>query len=454
MKKVQYLILGAGPTGLGAGHRFLKSGMKDFLIVEKLGHAGGLATSYVDENGFTWDIGGHVQFSHYEYFDQVMDDALGVEGWNHHQRESWVWIKNRFVPYPFQNNIHRLPKEDQAKILRDLEVKEEKKALKNFKDWLRESFGESLCQIFMYPYNFKVWAFDPSTMNYRWIGERVATIDVERIKENIRLNRDDVSWGPNSTFRFPKSGGTGAIWKNVAKKIGGEHFLYNESANSIDPENKIVTLESGLQIKYEKLLTTLPIDKLYHKIKNAPQLEALKGSASEMIYSSTNVVGIGIKGNPPPELATKCWMYFPESNSPFYRVTVFSNYAKLNVPTDGGPYYSLMAEVSESADKPVDQKTLTDDVVCGLKNCQLMAEDAEIATEWNFRASHGYPTPFLKRDELLLKLIPPLEKYDIYSRGRFGGWKYEVSNQDHTFMQGVEWAQRMLTGEQESTFKL
>ena len=40
---------------------------------------------------------------------------------------------------------------------------------------------------------------------------------------------------------------------------------------------------------------------------------------------------------------------------------------------------------------------------------------------------------------------------DIYSRGRFGAWKYEVGNQDHSFMQGVEIAGRLLSGAPELT---
>ena len=77
------------------------------MLLEASDRAGGLATSYVDGKGFTWDIGGHVQFSHYDYFDEAMVEFLGADGWLHHERESWVWMRERFIPYPFQNNIRR-----------------------------------------------------------------------------------------------------------------------------------------------------------------------------------------------------------------------------------------------------------------------------------------------------------------------------------------------------------
>ena len=46
-----------------------------------------------------------------------------------------------------------------------------------------------------------------------------------------------------------------------------------------------------------------------------------------------------------------------------------------------------------------------------------------------------------------------LEAHQIYSRGRFGGWKYEVSNQDHCFIQGKELCDRVVLGEPEKLYK-
>lgn len=59
-------------------------------------------------------MGGHVIFSHWDYFDQLLDTAVGPDGWNTLQRVSYVWIRNRLVAYPFQNNIAALDKDDQV----------------------------------------------------------------------------------------------------------------------------------------------------------------------------------------------------------------------------------------------------------------------------------------------------------------------------------------------------
>ena len=175
----------------------------------------------VDAHGFTWDLGGHVLFSHYKYFDDVMNTALG-DAWIEHVREAWVWMRDRWIPYPFQNNIWRLPNDELIACLNGLlDLKRSPRAgpPASFREWLLASFGTGLCDTFMFPYNRKVWAYDPSRLDVGWMGERVATVDLKRIMNNLVLRRDEVSWGPNSTFRFPLHGGTGAIWRAVAKLL-------------------------------------------------------------------------------------------------------------------------------------------------------------------------------------------------------------------------------------------
>lgn len=437
------LIIGAGPCGLGAAFRLKECGFEDFLVLEAGSNPGGLASSYKDTQGFTWDIGGHVQFSHYEDFDRVMELAL-PNGWLTHQRESWVWIYDRFVPYPFQNNIARLPPDVRDRCVQDLESLARGPAgtPKNFGEWIDLSFGEELARIFMRPYNFKVWAYAPEELSYVWIGERVAKIDLARIKENIRLQRDDLSWGPNAVFRFPKEGGTGAIWKSVAHLIGSQHIRLNSKVSEIRHKNKICVLSSGDEISYDVLLSSIPI----------PQLYKICGLSwrGDLRFSNSHIIGVGLRGQAPKELATKCWMYFPESHFPFYRVTVFSNYSPANVP-DAKSYWSLMCETASSPSKPVDQEKLSDETLRGLLRAGWIKSQEDVVSVWQYVARPGYPTPSLDRDLWVKKALEELRPMDIHTRGRFGLWRYEVSNQDHTFMQGFEWADWYLKGIPEET---
>lgn len=110
-----------------------------------------------------------------------------------------------------------------------------------------------------------------------------------------------------------------------------------------------------------------------------------------------------------------------------------------------------MLEISESSLKPVDSKTVLEDSIRGLVATEMLRPNDEIVSTYHRRFDHGYPTPTLEREGVLKQLLPKLQEKDIYSRGRFGSWRYEVGNQDHSFMLGVEAADNIVNGAAELT---
>ena len=120
---------------------------------------------------------------------------------------------------------------------------------------------------------------------------------------------------------------------------------------------------------------------------------------------------------------------------------MFSKYSTGHVPQDGAAYWSLMCEAAEplvgsNPDLWKEHYLLEVTIEALVRYGFINASQVE--SKFHHRLEHGYPVPFLKRDELLAKIQPWLESNRIYSRGRFGGWRYEVGNQDHSLMQGVE----------------
>ena len=438
MNETEYLIVGGGPAGLGAACR-LQQKNKDWRLLEAEDHVGGLSSSFVDEKGFTWDLGGHVQFSHYSTFDRYMDGALGPEGWLVHERESWIWVKQRFVPYPFQSNLHRLDPGDQKICLDGLEEvwKRAPGPVANFEEWMLSMFGRGVCDLFMRPYNFKVWAHPPAMMDYRWFGDRVAVPDRESVLRAIRTNEDHVSWGPNRLFRFPKSGGTGAIWKSIGATLDANRVSLSCAVERIEAGQKVCTTADGIRWKYRCLISTMPLDDLIRKSDVVDH-----GIAGHLLFSTTHLVGVGMEGQPPDHLKTKCWMYFPEANSPYYRITVFTNYSPNNASRPGRQW-SLMTETSESRFKPVEARTVAADTLRALQEDHLLQNPDSVCALTVRKIPKAYPTPFLGRDAMVDPLLRRFEECGIFSRGRFGAWKYEVSNMDHSFAQGYECAERL-----------
>jgi UDP-galactopyranose mutase len=443
MKRI--VIIGAGPMGLGAAYRLQQLGYQNYVVYEQNDYVGGLAASFKDDAGFTWDIGGHVIFSHYKFFDDFMADM--VEETVAHGRESWVWLQNQFIPYPFQNNFHFLDKEVVLECVLGLHEAEKKYPnYSNFREWIMHRFGDGIAKYFMLPYNFKVWATPPELMDHGWIAERVSVIDMKMILQNILGQKEDAGWGPNSTFDFPLEGGTGGLFSPMRERLG-DHLNLNRKLVAIDAEAKRLRFDTGEEDHYDVLLSAASLDQLLPLVQGAP--DAVQDAAAEMVFSGGWIVGVGLRQ---PAPSNKNWMYFPEADCPFYRVTYLSNYSPLIAPNQ--EHYSLLCEISESLHKPVSREEAVELTLQGLVNTKLLTEEdrEEIVSVHVIRRDHTYPVPFVGRDEKLKLLHTWLESKEILSRGRFGGWKYEVGNMDHSVQQGKEAIDRIVHGDTETVY--
>ncbi len=317
----------------------------------------------------------------------------------------------------------------------------------NFGDWVDAAFGAGIARYFMRPYNFKVWAHPLEMMSKDWIAERVSVIDLKHVLANVVHGRDEVSWGPNNKFKYPLYGGTGGLYQRFLPYVG-DRVQLNREVVEIDVDGKRLRFNDGGEDTYDVLLSAMPIPELLKLMKPRPA-DAVAACAG-LHHSHGLVVGVGIEGPCP---SSKCWTYFPEADSPFYRVTYLSNYSPKIAPEG---HFLLLTETSWSDYKPVDRRTIVDDVVEGLVSTKLIQpsdRDRIVATHTT-EVEYFYPVPTLDRDAALAEIQLFLRRHQIHSRGRFGAWRYETSNMDHSVMQGVEFVNWLLLGEEEKTWTL
>lgn len=466
---MRILLIGAGPTALGAADRlreldFGRRTRESVRLLEAAEQAGGLAASHRDDQGFLWDLGGHVVFSHYERFDRMLERVVGSgsgPGWNEHVRSSFVNACGRLIPYPLQKNLCALSEEEFDACVKAWMRRPQENAIHSFDDWMVHEFGDGIADLFLRPYNRKVWTEDPTTMSAGWIQERVAGLTPDEVHAQIEQRRtgvwrlEDSGWGPNARFRFPRRGGTGTIWASLASELPQGWLETGVEVVAVDSDARraLARRSSASEewIEFDLLINTSPLDQFVARIQTADQASRARlGRALGLRHTSTHVVGVGLRGQPPADLQGKSWIYFPDHRQPFHRVTLFSGYSDDHVP-DPTAMWSLLCETSDAPSALRSRDEVVASTVDALVDLGWLAHK-DVLSRWHRLLPHGYPIPSLDRDAILADVQPWLQAHGIFSRGRFGGWKYEVANQDHSYSQGVEVIDQVLFGVPESTY--
>ena len=241
MKNVQYLIIGAGISGL----TFANYCEGKYLIIEKENEVGGYCRT-IRRNGYVWDYSGHFFHFKTDEFKNKFINEMPKDEIIYNEKCTKILYKGKFINFPFQTNIHQLAKQEFIDCLYDLFNKEEKEKYDNFLDMLYGKFGKSIVEKFLRPYNEKLYAIDLTKLDVDAMGRFFPYADKEAIIKNMKNSQIN---SYNANFLYPKNGAESFI-KILYDNLEKENILLNTTVEKIDINNKIVTLSNGEKIKY------------------------------------------------------------------------------------------------------------------------------------------------------------------------------------------------------------
>jgi len=396
MKQVDTLIIGGGITGLSAASFLGKD--SDYLILEGGPELGGYCKT-TKRNGFVWDYSGH--FFHFRndeikkyMMSEMACDVVTVK------KITDIDYKGNVIDFPFQYNIHQLPKEDFLECLRDMyylgDVNNE-----NFKSFVNSTSGEAIARKFLIPYNEKLYACDLNKLDADAMGRFFPKpIKFDELMEKITATADYESY--NGTFIYPVDGSYEFI-KSILKRVDENKIWLNSKANRIDTDNKIVYTDKG-EVQYKNLISTMPFNKLLPMVSDEPNNN----------LSSNKVAVFNLGFDRGTDIKTH-WRYFP-GNEIFYRIGFYNNIL-------GTEKLSLYVEVGAKSNDILDETLLLDRILADLKESGVI-NDHKLVDHQFIVMDPAYVHITKESEKSYKNFCNYFNSKGVYSIGRYGSWTY------------------------------
>ena len=436
------VILGAGPAGLASALRLRELEFSHYQVFEKNSYPGGQAASFKDEKGFIWDLGGHVFFGQ-DISIRAMIDRFQKD-WCYHIRHSAIRTNNSYIPFPFQNNLHHLPKPLQLECLEPLLFPKNSVPCetKNFEGWILKHFGEGIAHHFLLPYNEKLWKHPLASMSSGWTKNKISVPSSAEILKKTILCEDETSFGYNARYKYPQFNGSGSVFKNMLTYLNPNVHL-NLEVTKIDPLKRILYFREGSPCTYDYLINTMPLDLFISKLEGP--FEKLQNAASGLVFNNIRVIGLGFRKKIQLPF---CWIYYPDKTVPFFRVGQFSKFSPQNVP-DPSLQSSLIFEISVNSQEF--EKDFYPSLLDSLGKTGLIPDfiPSDVISRFDALVERAYPVPTLDRDERLKTILYSLNQMNIHSVGRLGAWKYEQGSMEESMRQGVDAVNLILNHEKD-----
>lgn len=338
---VKTAILGGGLTGVTLA-RLLAERSHEVIVLEAESQPGGLCRSRL-ENGFVFDIGGsHIIFSRDREVLSFMKEMLG-ENAVERRRETKVLYRGRYVKYPFENGLHMLDQEDcfycLHEYIRSLIAGEkgETPPPANFREWMYATFGAGITELYLLPYNEKIWKYPAEMMSCHWVEGRIPRPPVEDVIRSA-IGIETEGYLHQLHFTYPRKGGIAALVEAIAAPVK-DRIRHGFRVRSIRKEGARFRISDGrASVLADRCISTIPLHTLMGCLPDVPP-EVAEACAS-LKYNSLYTVLVGFRGEVPPY----SWVYTPEEgHGPFNRISFVSNYSPEAAPAGCS---SILAEIT------------------------------------------------------------------------------------------------------------
>ena len=404
------IVIGGGLAGLSGAYH-----LQEFepLVFEREDRVGGLCRSFT-QDGFTFDVTGHLVHLKQPYTQELIDQIL-PGAFTKYERQAAIYSKSVTTPYPFQANTHGLPldvvQECVVGFVESLGANHTES--KNFHEWVLKTFGSGIAKHFMLPYNEKFWKRDLRTITADWVSWSIPKPTLEEVV-NGALGMTNTGMGYNPRFSYPKQGGIQCLPEALAKPLG--HIYTDHTVVRIDADKKVIRFAEGREETYDALLTTIPLPVVYELLNDAP--DALVASARRLRALSVLNINVGVGRS---KISDKHWIYFPEDQFVFSRVGFPMNFSENAAPEGTSSMYIEITH--DSADTP-DVEALYERSLRDLETCGILRREDTIRTRHVIQIPHAYVVFDRHRQACLEDLIDFLSTRNIFTAGRYGRWDY------------------------------
>jgi protoporphyrinogen oxidase len=437
------LVAGGGISGCAAAQE-LQSRHVPYILAERNADLGGLTRS-IRLGDAVFDYTGHfLHLAHYRSPAEIPHAGLRDDDWARVERRAAALIEGTFVPAPVQYHLGCLPGDLADRCIASYRDRRRHGCPSDFADYLARSFGETVCEVFLHPYNRKLLAVDPTALCPTSAGRFLPPPDEERIepgysgleptapgetpgpREGTGSGLEPTTEGYNSRYWYPREQGIGLLAEGLARRLEGVRT--HCPVQAVELGRRLAITPRG-SVGYDRMLTSIPLRELCLMCDD-PELRDLGAGLSHNRVLSLNILA---RAALPEPLDTLHWVYLPDPAIPIYRVGVYSNVSPALVPAG---HVALYAEMSRAHTDPLPGAGRAARVAMeALESLGWLSPGSVVAIAANW-IEVGYVHFLHDREERVSRILERLSEHGVTPVGRYGRWDY-ISMED-SIRQGLD----------------